>query len=53
MKSSGFDYSDDTSMSAFTRQVEINKDFNVTARGSGTATLSVSVHERLYSQQQD
>ncbi len=51
MKSSGFDYSDDSRMSAFTQQVDINKDFTVTARGTGVATLSVSVHERLYSQQ--
>ncbi len=51
MKSSGFDYSDDSRMSAFTQQVDINKEFTVTARGTGVATLSVSVHERLYSQQ--
>uniref|UniRef100_A0A8C1ZEJ2 NTR domain-containing protein n=1 Tax=Cyprinus carpio TaxID=7962 RepID=A0A8C1ZEJ2_CYPCA len=36
----GFDYSDDWSTSAFTQQMEINQ-FNVTARGTGRATLSV------------
>uniref|UniRef100_A0A672K2X4 Complement C3-like n=1 Tax=Sinocyclocheilus grahami TaxID=75366 RepID=A0A672K2X4_SINGR len=34
-------------------KVDINNDFNVTARGTGAATLSVSVHECLYSQQQN
>uniref|UniRef100_A0A672K6V3 Complement C3-like n=1 Tax=Sinocyclocheilus grahami TaxID=75366 RepID=A0A672K6V3_SINGR len=29
-------------------KVDINQEFNVTAKGTGTATLSVSVHERLY-----